>query len=143
MNLTSMVTRPALKSGVRLFSTTAKAKELVANHIATNKVAIFSKTYCPHCARAKEAIGALPQAFGVLELDVHPLGAEMQSALLDMTAQKTVRRTHLIPFHPTPFHSPRTRDNAPRSPTFLSHKSTSAVATRHWQPLRAANLQNY
>ena len=92
MKLTPMLTRPAL-SGVRLFSTAAKAKELVANHIATNKVAIFSKTYCPHCARAKEAIGALPQAFGVLELDVHPLGAEMQSALLDMTAQKTVRHT--------------------------------------------------
>ena len=71
----------------RLFST---ARDIAANAIATNQVMVFSKTYCPHCKRAKEAISALPQKFGVMELDVEAQGAEIQAALLDMTGQKTV-----------------------------------------------------
>lgn len=38
--------------------------------IAENKVMVFSKSYCPYCTRAKEAIRGQGVAFHAIELDV-------------------------------------------------------------------------
>jgi glutaredoxin len=66
-------------------------------HSTTNSlistVIIFSKSYCPHSARAKrillESYDISPPPF-VVELDLHPLGAQLQSKLADMTGRRTV-----------------------------------------------------
>ncbi|PVH87178.1 hypothetical protein DL98DRAFT_405734 [Cadophora sp. DSE1049] len=56
-------------------------------------IIIFSKSYCPHSARAKgillEKYLIDPKPF-VVELDQHPLGAQLQAKLADLTGRKTV-----------------------------------------------------
>lgn len=51
---------------------------------------VFSKTHCPHCKKAKEAIYQLTPLFSVVELDVVKDGAAQQAALLEITGQSTV-----------------------------------------------------
>ncbi|KAG4411084.1 hypothetical protein IFR04_015783 [Cadophora malorum] len=56
-------------------------------------IIIFSKSYCPHSARAKgillEKYLIDPKPY-VVELDQHPLGAQLQAKLADLTGRKTV-----------------------------------------------------
>jgi len=63
-----------------------KAKSLIGAH----DVMIFSKTYCPYCTRAKDAIQKLGIKAEVLELDVAADGDAVQQALLELTKQRTV-----------------------------------------------------
>ena len=42
----------------------------IENQIRTNKVLIYSKTWCPYCRHAKEAISNLGVPFRAIELDV-------------------------------------------------------------------------
>ncbi|EDR01118.1 glutaredoxin, partial [Laccaria bicolor S238N-H82] len=60
--------------------------------VSGNKVAIFSKSYCPYCANAKalfakEFPGITPT---VVELNLRKDGPEIQSYLLEKTGQRTV-----------------------------------------------------
>ncbi|KAK0104486.1 hypothetical protein ONS95_004775 [Cadophora gregata] len=59
----------------------------------TNPVIIFSKSYCPHSKRAKgillEKYLIDPKPY-VVELDQHPLGAQLQAKLADLTGRNTV-----------------------------------------------------
>ncbi len=48
----------------------ASINDLVDNAIKNNKVMVFSKTYCPHCTNAKNALTQLNVKFEVFELDV-------------------------------------------------------------------------
>lgn len=56
-------------------------------------VIIFSKTYCPHSAKAKkillEKYTIVPAPY-VVELDTHPLGQGLQNALEKSTGRRTV-----------------------------------------------------
>lgn len=56
-------------------------------------VIIFSKSYCPHSARAKrillEKYTIVPAPY-VVELDNHPLGQGLQDALEKSTGRRTV-----------------------------------------------------
>ena len=65
-------------------------KETAQAAIKASKIMVFSKTHCPYCKKAKEAISALTPMFSVVELDVVIDGAEQQAALLELTGQKTV-----------------------------------------------------
>jgi len=69
---------------------TYSPKETAQAAIKASKIVIFSKTHCPYCKKAKEAIGALTPLYSVVELDVVKDGAEQQAALLELTGQKTV-----------------------------------------------------
>ena len=71
----------------RLF---ASPKETAEALIKGNKVMVFSKTYCPYCTKAKEAIGKQISPFGLIELDEAKDGAAIQAALQDLTGQRTV-----------------------------------------------------
>ena len=66
-------------------------EDWVKEEISSNKVVVFSKTYCPYCKMAKEA---LKQAglteFLIIELDTRDDGAEIQSILQGITGQRTV-----------------------------------------------------
>ncbi|XP_008812171.2 glutaredoxin [Phoenix dactylifera] len=64
----------------------AKAKELVSS----NPVMVFSKSYCSFCTRVKQLLSQLGANYKVIELDVESDGSEIQSALAEWTAQRTV-----------------------------------------------------
>jgi len=58
--------------------------------IADNKVMIFSKSYCPYCAKAKTLYSNLHVEYDVIEMDRDPHGKEIQHYLLKRTGQRTV-----------------------------------------------------
>ena len=69
--------------------------DFVKAEVAKNNVVIFSKSYCPFCTATKglfHDMGALDSAT-VFELDQISNGGEIQSALLDITGQRTVPNT--------------------------------------------------
>jgi glutaredoxin 3 len=66
------------------------SKETAQAHIKASKIMVFSKTHCPYCKKAKEAINQLTPLFSVVELDVVKDGAAQQAALLEITGQNTV-----------------------------------------------------
>jgi glutaredoxin 3 len=53
-------------------------------------VVVFSKTYCPYCTATKSLFKDLEINAKVIELDVVSDGDRIQSALLDLTGQRTV-----------------------------------------------------
>jgi len=58
----------------------------------TGTVVVFSKSYCPHSARAKsvlEKYDIYPPPF-IVELDQHPLGPRLQARLTELTGRRTV-----------------------------------------------------
>ncbi|KAF8167225.1 thioredoxin-like protein [Crassisporium funariophilum] len=88
-----------------LFSTTASSsnpspaqiqrmdtKQFVEATIADNKVAIFSKSYCPYCKRVKELFKTqFPDVKPtVYELDERDDGSDIQEYLYQKTGQRTV-----------------------------------------------------
>ncbi|KAI3420634.1 Glutaredoxin domain-containing protein, partial [Psidium guajava] len=62
----------------------------VQNVIYSNKIAIFSKSYCPYCLRAKRIFSELHEQPYVVELDLREDGGRIQNVLLDLTGQHTV-----------------------------------------------------
>eukprot|EP00475_Leptophrys_vorax_P030818 TRINITY_DN46454_c0_g1_i2.p1 TRINITY_DN46454_c0_g1~~TRINITY_DN46454_c0_g1_i2.p1 ORF type:complete len:138 (-),score=34.20 TRINITY_DN46454_c0_g1_i2:80-457(-) len=65
---------------------TEKLEEL----IASSKVVVFSKSYCPYCVRVKKLLSSLKVEYLAYELDEMGDGAELQSALQSKTGQRTV-----------------------------------------------------
>ncbi|CAJ1959544.1 unnamed protein product [Cylindrotheca closterium] len=53
-------------------------------------VVVFSKTWCPYCANAKDDLSSIGIAPIVVELDMRSDGEDVQAALLRMTGQRTV-----------------------------------------------------
>ena len=51
---------------------------------------MFSKAFCPFCRKTKTLLEDLQIPFTVHELDEMADGADIQSALLDLSGQKTV-----------------------------------------------------
>jgi glutaredoxin 3 len=52
---------------------TMAAKELVSQTVASSKVVVFSKTFCPYCTKAKNALQQYlkPEQITVLEVRLH------------------------------------------------------------------------
>ncbi|EDW69939.2 glutaredoxin [Drosophila virilis] len=69
--------------------------QFVRDTIAKNKVAIFSKTYCPYCTMAKEPFRKLKVNAMIVELDGRKDGNEIQSVLGEMTGARTVPRVFI------------------------------------------------
>ena len=69
------------------------AKELVDKAIADNKVAVFSKSYCPFCTRVKDILkNAGVGDYYLLELDQTSGGDAIQNYLQKLTGGRTVPR---------------------------------------------------
>ncbi|XP_022221400.2 glutaredoxin-C4 [Drosophila obscura] len=74
----------------------SKCAKFVENTIASNKVVIFSKTYCPYCQMAKEPFQKINvQNVKIIELDGNPDGDEIQSVLGTITGARTVPRVFI------------------------------------------------
>lgn len=68
-------------------SQTAFAK----SEIESNRVVVFSKSFCPYCDATKKLFQGLGVDIKVHELDqMGKSGSELQSALYDMTGQRSV-----------------------------------------------------
>ncbi|KAJ3031058.1 UNVERIFIED_CONTAM: hypothetical protein HDU68_006646 [Siphonaria sp. JEL0065] len=69
---------------------TMGAKDIVETGIASNKVIVFSKSYCPYCIKAKRLLQKYNVTFEVLELDQREDGDDIQAYLAQKTGQRTV-----------------------------------------------------
>lgn len=72
------------------------AEALIQKEIESNKVTVFSKSYCPYCTATKSLFKDLVgNDFKVIELDQRSDGDAIQSALLQLTGQRTVPNTFI------------------------------------------------
>ncbi|XP_067134053.1 thioredoxin reductase 1, cytoplasmic-like [Centruroides vittatus] len=62
----------------------------INNLIQSNKVMIFSKSYCPFCVKVKNLFTSFPVEYNALELDKIDDGPELQKVLSGMTGKSTV-----------------------------------------------------
>ncbi|XP_012935347.1 thioredoxin reductase 1, cytoplasmic isoform X1 [Aplysia californica] len=65
-------------------------KPEVQQLIASNAVVVFSKTTCPFCTKAKDLLKSLSVKFEAVEVDKTEKGPKYQTALLELSGQKTV-----------------------------------------------------
>jgi glutaredoxin 3 len=71
-------------------SAATRQEKFVKTTISNNKIAIFSKSYCPYCARAKNVFKELNVTPYVVELDLRDDGGEIQQALSILVGRRTV-----------------------------------------------------
>jgi len=73
------------------------AQSVVTKALQDNLVMVFSKSYCPHCLRAKRVLDAeLGQSkYVVMELENRPDCAAIQDYLRQLTGARTVPRVFL------------------------------------------------
>lgn len=70
--------------------------EEVKLKVSSNKVVVYSKTYCPYCAKAKSALAnAGLKDYVLIELDEMDDGAEFQDALKKITGASSVPRVFI------------------------------------------------
>ena len=70
----------------------AAVEPFIENLVASEPVVLFSKTTCPFCAMAKEALADAGVAAEVVELDRREDGKAFQDALEKMTGARSVPR---------------------------------------------------
>ena len=58
--------------------------------VETNKVVVYSKSWCPFCAKTKSLFDSMGVEYTAVELDQLDEGEAMQAALLGLTQQRTV-----------------------------------------------------
>ena len=64
--------------------------DFVNAEIGAHDVVVFSKSYCPFCKKTKDLFDDLKIDATVYELNKMDDGADIQSALLELTGQNTV-----------------------------------------------------
>jgi glutaredoxin 3 len=71
---------------------TAEMKDFITDQIGSNKVVVFSKSYCPYCIRTKDLFKKEFSGINVVyhELDKRNDGPAMQGALHSMSGQRAV-----------------------------------------------------
>ena len=79
-------------------SSKADATE-VMDLIKENKVMVFSKSYCPHCTRAKSLLKNGGIQHKVVELDQRGNGSQMQNYLEATSGQRTVPNIFIAEKH--------------------------------------------
>ncbi|KAK3158594.1 hypothetical protein QOZ80_2AG0139160 [Eleusine coracana subsp. coracana] len=79
-----------LLAAAELAAATRSPSAFVQNAIYSNRITIFSKTYCPYSIRAKRIFRDLKEDPYVVELDLREDGREIQSVLLDLVGRHTV-----------------------------------------------------
>lgn len=71
--------------------------EKIANIIKSNRVAVFSKSYCPHCAATKSSLAKAGIKFHAEEIDQYT-SADMTAAqeyFAQSTGARTVPRVYI------------------------------------------------
>ncbi|KAI9469928.1 MAG: glutaredoxin [Benjaminiella poitrasii] len=65
-------------------------RDFVQKAIRSNKVMIFSKSYCPYCISVKDLFDDMHVDYKALELNEHENGEAIQNTLAELTKQTTV-----------------------------------------------------
>ncbi|KAK6872245.1 Glutaredoxin-C6 [Candida tropicalis] len=65
-------------------------KKDIESTISSNKVVVYSKSYCPYCSSTKDLLSKYNQNFKLIELDTLSNGSTIQNALQEITGQRTV-----------------------------------------------------
>ena len=68
----------------------ATVTDTINGHISSNKVMVFSKSYCPFCNQTKDLLKNKGIEYHAIELDQMSDGTTIQNALKQMTNQNTV-----------------------------------------------------
>ncbi|EPQ66360.1 Bgt-128 [Blumeria graminis f. sp. tritici] len=76
---------------------TAKAK--VEQIINDHAVAVFSKSYCPHCDHTKNLLESMGAKYTAIELDQIDDGSTIQAALKEINGQSTVPNIYINKVH--------------------------------------------
>lgn len=78
-------------------TTSADPKQIVQEAISSHKVAVFSKSYCPFCKKAKQTLGSMlrPTDMFVMELDQRADGDAIQQVLSGMTGSSSVPKVFI------------------------------------------------
>ncbi|CAG7927962.1 unnamed protein product [Penicillium olsonii] len=76
----------AAPSPAAMSAATTRAQNLIND----NAVVVFSKSYCPYCHSSKKLLRDLNAKYTVLELDQDDEGSAIQTALAEITGQRTV-----------------------------------------------------
>lgn len=71
-------------------SSSPESLDFIKKTISSNKIAIFSKSYCPYCRKAKAVFKELKQVPYVVELDERVDGRDIQDALNELIGRRTV-----------------------------------------------------
>ncbi|CAN6232661.1 unnamed protein product [Urochloa humidicola] len=79
-----------LLAAAELAAATRSPSAFVQNAIYSNRITIFSKTYCPYSMRAKRIFRDLKEDPYIVELDLREDGRNIQSVLLDLVGRHTV-----------------------------------------------------
>jgi glutaredoxin 3 len=88
---TTATTTSTTQRNMSSSSAMTAATEFAKQEIEQNKIVIFSKSYCPHCTKAKDLFAGLKvDGTKIYELDKMDNGNDVQAALLEMTGQRTV-----------------------------------------------------
>lgn len=67
--------------------------EFIKAQVRDNKVVMYSKTYCPYCKKAKDALKAAGLSnYLLIELDERDDGDDFQDALQKITGARSVPR---------------------------------------------------
>jgi len=77
-------------SGVRAAADSPSLEEQIKDTVASSKVVVYSKSWCPFCDRTKSLFDKLGVEYKAIELDELAEGDEIQTALLGLTQQRTV-----------------------------------------------------
>eukprot|EP00320_Phaeocystis_rex_P021609 CAMPEP_0119056842 /NCGR_PEP_ID=MMETSP1178-20130426/1413_1 /TAXON_ID=33656 /ORGANISM="unid sp, Strain CCMP2000" /LENGTH=132 /DNA_ID=CAMNT_0007037617 /DNA_START=71 /DNA_END=469 /DNA_ORIENTATION=- len=80
----------ALRTSVRVMASADDPLAKVKSAIDSDKVVIFSKSWCPFCLKTKALFDQLGTAYTTVELDEMDDGPAIQDALLGETGQRTV-----------------------------------------------------
>ena len=74
-------------------------KDFLTQVINSNKVVVFSKTYCPYCVQTKQLFQEMKVEAKIFELDTMETGNEIQDALEEFTSQTTVPNVFVMGKH--------------------------------------------
>lgn len=77
---------------------TPEVQKIVDDLIRSKKVMVFSKTYCPFCTKAKNALAPYnlsEDEYRVWEIEHEPQMAEIQSYLKTLTGASSVPRVFI------------------------------------------------
>uniref|UniRef100_A0A0D6R8K2 Glutaredoxin domain-containing protein n=1 Tax=Araucaria cunninghamii TaxID=56994 RepID=A0A0D6R8K2_ARACU len=75
------------------------AKEKAQKIIDENGVVVFSKSYCPYCRSTKQLLDGKKADYFLMELDEVDDGSELQSALAEISGQRTVPNVFISQKH--------------------------------------------
>ena len=63
---------------------------MLVNFLDTNKVMLFTKSWCPYSKKVITILNDKNVKYGVFEIDTNEKGEEMQKYLIDKSGQRTV-----------------------------------------------------